>query len=87
MIFIICSTTFINNYIEIFERKNSKPEFNKVMAEISNNPQNKIEILSNSKDGHKWVTNYLNKGGIGVPKLGNRIPNPPKFIFRSINNR
>ena len=31
------------------------------MAEISNNPQNKIEILSNSKDGHKWVTNYLNK--------------------------
>ena len=33
MIIIICITTFTNNYIEIFERQNSKPEFNKVLNE------------------------------------------------------
>lgn len=61
LITIICSITFVNNYIEIFERKNSKPEFNKSLSVIYKNPKGKIQILSNDEDGQVWVQNYLKK--------------------------
>jgi hypothetical protein len=59
LIIIICSATFINNYIELFERKNSKPEFNKSLNEIFKNPKGKIQILTNDENTREWVLNYL----------------------------
>lgn len=59
LIVIICSATFINNYIELFERKNSKPEFNKSLNEISKNPKGKIQILTDDENAREWVLNYL----------------------------
>ena len=61
LIIIICSMTFINNYIEISERKNSKPEFSKSLSEISKNPKGKIQIITNDESGYMWTQNYLKK--------------------------
>ena len=60
-IIIVCSFTFVNNYIEIFERKNAKPEFNTVLSEISKIQKNKIEIVTDNKYNHEYITNYLEK--------------------------
>ena len=60
-IIIICSFTFINNYIEIFERKNAKPEFNKVLFEISKFKKSGIEIVTDDENNHKYIINYLKK--------------------------
>ena len=61
LMIIICSMTFINNYIEIFERKNSKPEFSKSLSEIFKNPKGKIQIITNDESGYMWTQNYLKK--------------------------
>lgn len=59
LMIIICSATFINNYIELFERKNSKPEFNKSLHAIFKNPKGKIQILTDDENAREWVLNYL----------------------------
>ena len=61
MIIIICVTTFANNYIEIFERQNSKPEFNKALYEISKGQDAKIQIVADSEDNFEYILNYLVK--------------------------
>ena len=61
MIILISITTFANNYIEIFERQNSKPEFNKVLSEISKRQDAKIQIIADSEENYKYILNYLSK--------------------------
>ena len=61
LLILICSITFLNNYLEIFERKNSKPEFSNALYEISQNPFGKILIMSNNKQDHEQIVNYLDK--------------------------
>ena len=61
LIFIICLSTFANNYIEIFMRKNSKPEFNKSLEYISKSKNKNIALISSNKDSDVWMTNYLKK--------------------------
>ena len=59
LIFIICLSTFANNYIEVFMRKNSKPEFNKSLEYISKSKNKNIVLISSNKDSDEWMTNYL----------------------------
>ena len=56
---IIVLTSFINNYIEIFKREISKPEFNKALYEISKGQDAKIQIVADSEDNFEYILNYL----------------------------
>ena len=59
LIFVICLSTFGNNYLEIFMRKNSKPEFNKSLEYISKSKNKNIVLISSNKDSDEWMINYL----------------------------
>ena len=71
LIFIICLSTFGNNYLEIFMRKNSKPEFNKSLEYISKSKNKNIVLISSNKDSDEWMINYLKK--ISYSKYKNLI--------------
>jgi len=58
---IVVLFTFGNNYLEIFNRVNSKPEFNKSLAFISSTKDVEIKLLSKTKNDHIWLLNYLKK--------------------------
>tara|TARA_Y100000996_G_C22262179_1_gene536369 strand:- start:19 stop:498 length:480 start_codon:yes stop_codon:yes gene_type:complete len=57
----IILTTFANNYLEIFKRVHSKPEFNKSLSFLSSKKNVEIKLLSNNKNDHIWLINYLKK--------------------------
>jgi len=61
IIILIVLTTFSNNYLEIFERSNSKPEFDKSLSLISSSNEAKIKLLTKSKIDHQWLLNYFKK--------------------------
>jgi len=61
LIVIVVLFTFGNNYLEIFNRVNSKPEFNKSLAFISSTKDVEIKLLSKTKNDHIWLLNYLKK--------------------------
>ena len=55
---LIFFSSLLNNYIEIFERKNSKPEFRKTLEYIKNSNTKNVAIVSSEK----WetsITNYV----------------------------
>ena len=57
-ILIIISFTLGNNYIEIFNRKNSKPEFNKALNHLSISDVDYIYIKA-PKRTKELLTNYI----------------------------
>lgn len=61
LIILIVITTFSNNYLEIFKRVNTKPEFNKSFSFILSNGPGDIKLLSKNEKNHLWLLNYLNK--------------------------
>ena len=58
ILFIILSSTITNNYIEIFEREISKPEFRKSLAYISNFEDKSIIIKAGDELTEKLTINY-----------------------------
>lgn len=61
IIVIIILSTFANNYLEIFKRVHTKPEFNKSLSFLSSKKNVEIKLLSNKKNDHIWLINYLKK--------------------------
>lgn len=61
IIIFIVLFTFVNNYLEIFKRVHSKPEFNQSLALISSTKNAKVKLLSSTEIGHEWLLNYLKK--------------------------
>ena len=61
IIIFIVLTTFGNNYLEIFKRIHSKPEFNQSLTLISSTKTAQVKLLSNTEIDHKWLLNYLKK--------------------------
>ena len=57
----ICLVTFANNYLEVFDRKNTKPEFNKSLSYISNSSENNVILITTDKDSDQWLLNYFKK--------------------------
>ena len=55
---IILASSLINNYIEIFERKKTKPEFNKMIKYISKSNDAYILTKANDDNVEKIVINY-----------------------------
>ena len=55
---IILASSFANNYIEIFNRKKTKPEFNKVIEYISKTKVKDIVIKTNLDMIEKMTINY-----------------------------
>tara|TARA_S200000501_G_C20654118_1_gene668886 strand:- start:240 stop:596 length:357 start_codon:yes stop_codon:yes gene_type:complete len=53
--------TFGNNYLEIFKRSNSKPEFNKSLSLIAASDHHKIRLLTKNKINNEWLNNYLHE--------------------------
>ena len=58
ILFIILSSTITNNYIEIFEREISKPEFRKSLAYISNFEDKSVIIKAGDELTEKLTINY-----------------------------
>lgn len=61
LIVLIVLFTFSNNYLEIFKRNSSKPEFKQALKHIQSQNNLDIFIPSNSFEGHEWLLNYLKK--------------------------
>ena len=58
LLFILISSSVTNNYIEIFKRKVSKPEFKKVFNFVTKTNTNNIIIIANDSLIQKVVLNY-----------------------------
>ena len=58
ILFIILSSTITNNYIEIFEREISKPEFRKSLIYISNFEDKSVIIKASDELTEKLTINY-----------------------------
>ena len=56
---IIILSTLGNNYLEIFERKHTKPEFNKVLEKISESNFDHIYLKTPTEDQKNLLMNYL----------------------------
>ena len=56
---IIILSTLGNNYLEIFERKHTKPEFNKVLEKISETNFNYIYLKTPTENHKNLLVNYL----------------------------
>ena len=61
IILLIVFMTFGNNYLEIFKRSNSKPEFSKSLSLIATSDHYKIKLLTKNKINNEWLNNYLHK--------------------------
>ena len=61
LILLIVLMTFGNNYLEIFKRSNSKPEFNKSLSLIAASDHHKIRLLTKNKINNEWLNNYLHE--------------------------
>ena len=59
ILFIILSSTITNNYIEIFEREISKPEFRKSLIYISNFEDKSVIIKASDELTEKLTINYV----------------------------
>ena len=59
ILFIILSSTITNNYIEIFEREISKPEFSKSLINISNFEDKSVIIKAGDELTEKLTINYV----------------------------
>jgi hypothetical protein len=53
--------TFGNNYLEIFKRSITKPEFNNSLSLIANSDHYKIRLLAKNEINNEWLNNYLHK--------------------------
>ena len=61
IILLIVFMTFGNNYLEIFKRSITKPEFNNSLSLIANSDHYKIRLLAKNEINNKWLNNYLHK--------------------------
>ena len=59
ILFVIILSTLTNNYIEIFKRKNTKPEFKKSINYISNSKSTNLILMDNENYVNKLIFNYL----------------------------
>ena len=59
ILFVIILSTLTNNYIEIFKRKNTKPEFKKSINYISNSKSENLILMDNENYINKLIFNYL----------------------------
>ena len=59
LLFILISSSITNNYIEIFNRKISKPEFKKILNYINKLDKNNVLVIANDDLNKKMVLNYL----------------------------
>ena len=59
ILFVIILSTLTNNYIEIFKRKNTKPEFKKSINYISNSKSENLILMDNENYVNKLIFNYL----------------------------
>jgi hypothetical protein len=58
LLFILISSSIANNYIEIFDRKISKPEFKKILKYIIKTDKNNVLVVANDDLTQKIVLNY-----------------------------
>jgi len=58
LLFIILSSSLTNNYIEIFEREKSKPEFRKSLKYISDSNVKNVMLMANNDITEKITINY-----------------------------
>jgi hypothetical protein len=61
IILLIVFMTFGNNYLEIFKRSITKPEFNNSLSLIANSDHYKIRLLAKNEINNEWLNNYLHK--------------------------
>ena len=59
ILFVIILSTLTNNYIEIFKRNNTKPEFKKSINYISNSESANLILMDNENYVNKLIFNYL----------------------------
>ena len=59
ILFVIILSTLTNNYIEIFKRNNTKPEFKKSINYISNSKSENLILMDNENYVNKLIFNYL----------------------------
>jgi hypothetical protein len=57
-LFIILSSSLTNNYIEIFEREKTKPEFKKSLEYISDSNVKNVMLMANNDINEKITINY-----------------------------
>lgn len=61
ILLILVLSTFVNNYIEIFNRKNTKPEFKKSILFIKNSNSSIYMLADNVNQNDKFVLNYIKR--------------------------
>lgn len=59
LLIVLVISSISNNYIEIFNRKISKPEFKKIINFISNSKDKNIVVNTDNKQNKEMITNYM----------------------------
>ena len=59
ILIVLITSTVINNYIEIFERKNTKPNFKKSILFIKNSNSQNLMLSDNDYISRNLVSNYI----------------------------
>tara|TARA_B100000780_G_scaffold134076_1_gene94014 strand:- start:309 stop:1709 length:1401 start_codon:yes stop_codon:yes gene_type:complete len=59
ILIILITSTLINNYIEIFERKNTKPDFKKSILYIKNSNSQNLMLSDGNRISVNLVSNYI----------------------------
>ena len=76
ILILIIASTISNNYLEIFKREHTKPEFNKIFKDISQTNFNYIYLKTPDEINRKLLSNYI--------KLSKSFDNK-KFIILNPN--
>lgn len=74
LLIVLITSSITNNYIEIFNRKISKPEFKRIINFISNAKDKNIVVNTDNKQNKEMITNYMKN-----------INNDKKIMFLSNN--
>ena len=94
ILFLLCTTSLANNYIEIFERKISKPQFNDTFKYIGNSNVKNV-LIKSPTNIEKIIINYAKntktakKGNLTFYSSDDKIKNLDKIwltCYESIND-
>ena len=69
ILIILITSTLINNYIEIFERKNTKPDFKKSILYIKNSNSQNLMLSDSDRISVNLVSNYIKLINVKNDKL------------------
>ena len=69
ILIILITSTLINNYIEIFERKNTKPDFKKSILYIKNSNSQNLMLSDGDRISVNLVSNYIKLINVKNDKL------------------